>query len=345
MKLTGKEGILRIFDGSKILHGVAPLNGYTTDVVQFDGVSTWTNITSNISADDTSYGNNFLADNNDVIYIGSTNKFALVQFLKSGASDYAVGAGALIAKYYNGTNFNTLLSGVSDGTAVTGNCFAKDGNISFQIPRDWALGANAFNAALDADKYYIALMTTTSSSTDADADILAPLGAQMFEIKFAKMDFSGPVGRPLQAEQLVLNRSRMDSAGHYVKGADDVLYTPLEVGFSCLIDDTYNNAQIMEALACGNPNYGQWTGTGATTKGQTKNDGTNFNPAFADSTKKAVNIQMLWTGGYGIGMAYYEAYFPPEEITLTEAEDGITLSAKGGVYGAVEAITGFGIRY
>jgi hypothetical protein len=44
-------------------------------------------------------------------------------------------------------------------------------------------------------------------------------------------------------------------------------------------------------------------------------------------------------------MAYYECYFPPEEVTIAEAEDGITLSASGGCYGVIETINGFGNRY
>lgn len=345
MKLTGRNGVLRILDSSAILHGTAPLNGYTPDVVKFDGVSTWTNITANVIADDVSYANDFLADNNDVIYMGSTSKFAMFQFLKGGGANYAAASGAMIIKYWNGANFNTAVSGKADGTLVGGNCFAQDGYVSFQIPRDWALGANSFNANLDSDKYYIAIMTTTSSSTDADADILCPCDGQFFEVKFAGMDFSGPIGRPLTEEILVLNRMTMDAYGHYIEGPDDKIFDPVELSFSCLIDDTYNKDFIMEALACGNPNTLTWTATGVSSKGDTKNDGTNSNPAFADTSKKAANVQILWSGSAPIGFAYYECFFPPEAITIAEAEDGITLSAAGGVYGVVEQIFGFGNKY
>jgi len=344
MNLTGKDGTLRIYDSALILHGAAPLNGLTMDVVQYDGAA-WSNITSNVETDDANVESNFIADNNDVIYVGSTSKFAMIRFLKGNGSDYAEGSGTLITTYYNGTDFNSSLPDMSDGTASGGDCFAQDGNITFQIPRDWATGANAFNANLDSDKYYVALKATTSPTTDPDADVLAPCDGQYYEVKFASMDFSGPIGRPRPVEIPIFNRGRMDAAAHFIKGPDDVLYTPLELAYSCLIDDTYNNDNIFEALECGNPNYGTWTSTGTSSKGDTQNDGSNDNPAFVDSGKKTVNIQMLWTGDNPLGYAFYEVYHPPDEGSLTESADGITLSTRGGVYGVIERIYGFGNRY
>ncbi len=343
MKLTGKEGELRIYDSSAIAHGTAPLNGLTMDVVTFDGGSTWANKTTECATDDTNYANDFLADADDVVYVGSTSRFAMVRFLKGGGANYAAGGGALIALYWNGSSFEALT--VVDGTAVSGNCFAQDGYITFSPPRDWALGANGHNSALDADKYYVAFMLTSASNPDADADILAPVDGQYFTVKFAAMDFAGPFGRPRPEEQLVLNRGRVDAYAHYVKGPDDVLYQPVPVSFSCLLDDTYNKDMILEALECDNPNTLTWTGTGVSSKGDTKNDGTNSNPTFVDTDKKAVNLQILWSGSSLIGMAYYECFFPRAEIQISEAEDGVKLSANGGCYGAIERIYGFGNRY
>ncbi len=343
MKLTGREGELRIYDSSAIAHGTAPLASLTMDVVTFDGGSTWANKTTECAADDTNYANDFLPTQNAKVYIGSTSKFAMIRFLKGGGAHYAAGSGALIATYYNGSAFVPLT--VVDGSASGGDCFAQDGYITFAIPRAWAIGANAFNANLDADKFYICLATTTASDPDADADILAPVDGQHFVVKFAAMDFNGPLGRPLQEEQLVLNRQRVDAYAHYIKGPDDVLYQAVPISFSALLDDTYNNPMLGLALECNNPNTLTWTGTGVSSKGDTKNDGTNANPAFADATKKTVNIQMLWTGGYPIGRAYYECFFPKEEIQISEAEDGIKLVGAGGCFGAIERIYGFGNRY
>jgi hypothetical protein len=347
MKLTGKDGILRIYDSLEYLHGAVggPYAGVTVDIVTFDGASTWANITSDVDTEDLSSSSNILPTNSAHLYIGSTSKFALVEFIKAAAGDYAVGSGALIGKYYNGSNFNTALPGLADGSLSGGNCFGKEGKISFEIPRDWALGANAYSANLDSDKYYIDLQTTTSSSTDFDADVLCPADTQYIDVQFAAMDFNGPIGRPLTEEQLVLNRGRMSTTGHYVKSSDDVLYQPLKISFSCLIDDTHVRDYIEKALACGNPTVSTWGALGITSKGTTKNDGVNFNPIFIDTSKKAVNIQMLWTNSAAIGMAYYETYFPPETLTIQEGEEGVILNAAGGCYGVIERISGFGVRY
>jgi hypothetical protein len=346
MKLTGKDGVLRIFDSSQILHGAGIYAGVTIDVVKFDGVSTWANITSDVEADDVNIASDFLTDNNDKVYIGSTSKFALVRFLKGGGADYAVGSGVLLAKYFDGSDFASALEGVSDGGASGGDCFAQDGYIGFKIPADWATGANAFNANLDSDKYYIELGTTTSPSTDPDADILAPVEGQYFEVAFAAMDLSGPMGRAKTEELLVLDRMRAGSRMHYIAGADDLIYEPLPLTFACLLDDVYNQAALIAALTCGNPGSTYWDAAGVTAKGTTKNDGSNANPAFADATKKAVSVQILFAGDTtSQGWAYYETFFAEEQQQISESEDGVSLACNGGVFGVVERMHGFGIRY
>jgi hypothetical protein len=345
-KFTGKDGKLRIYDRSAILHGQAPLDNLTVDIVKFDGITTYTNITSDVEADDAAFASAFLTDLDDAVFIGSTSMFAMLQFLKDAGANYAAGSGALEAYYFNGTDFSTALTGVVDGTASGGDCFAQDGYIGFKIPDDWAIGANALLAALDADKYYVKLMPTTSPTTDPDADVLCPVDGQYFEVAFAGMDFSAPLGRPKTEEILVLNRGRADANAHYVEGSDDRIFDPLELGFSCLMDDAVNKDDVLIALECGDPDSSRWTATGVSSKGTTKNDGSNLNPAFKDSTKKAVNIQMLFEGlSKNQGWAYYEVFFPKENQTTSEAEDGVTLNCKGGAYGVIERIHGFGNRY
>lgn len=342
MKYTGKQGILRIYDSAIVIHGAAPLDNETIQVRKYDG-GAWTTITTDVEADDANIATAFIADNNDVIYIGSTSRFSMIKYLKGGGTNFAAGSGALIDTYYNGSSW-VALSGMVDGTASGGDCFAQDGYISFKIPQDWAKRGET---QLATDKYYIKLMATTSPGTDPDADVLAPVDGQYFEIAFAAMDFSGPTGRSKTDEVLVLNRAKMDSKGHYIEGVDDKIYEPQEISFSCLIDDSHNKDIILTALACGDPDGPRWTATGTTSKGDTKNDGTNANPGFRETAKKAVNIQILFdeTNQVPQGWAYYETFFPMDEQSLAEAEDGITLSCRGGVYGMIERIHGFGNRY
>jgi len=350
MILKGREGVLRILDSADVLHGVAPRDDATVDMVHFDGASTYTNLTANLDTDDTTYANNMLADNDDRIYIGSDIPFARISFLKGGGAEYAAGSGALKLYYFNGTDFNSTLAGSSDGTFISPDCFAKDGIISFKAPADWGIGANAFNANLDSDKYYIYLQTTTSSTTDVDVDLLCPVDGQYFEVAFSKMDFNGPIGRARPDEILVMERGLVNSKMHYVNTSVMKLYEPIPISFSCLIDDTYNKNDIELALACGNPGSTRWTSTGTTSKATTMNDGSVANPAFADPTnKKAVNVQILFTstasGGLDFGWAYYETYFPGNEITVSEGEDGNILTAAGGVYGVIEMTRILANRY
>ena len=354
MKLTGKDGILRIFDSSVNILGAAPFASLTIKIVKWDGAVTYTDITSDVEADDAAAASAFLADNDDAVFIGASTLFAMIQYVKGAGTNYAAGSGALIAYYFNGTNFDTALSGVVDGTASGANCFDQDGVITFKIPRDWDIGANAVNAELTSTLYFVKLMMTTSSTTDPDADVLAPVEGQYYEVPFASMDFSGPFGRAKTDEILILNRNKMDAKAHYIEGIDNKIYEPHPITFSAIIDDTYNRTRLMDALQCANPGADQWTSTGTTTKGNTKNDGTNSNPAFVEAAKKCVNVQMLFYGKYlsgtsggksKYGWAYYEVYFPPTEQTFAEAEDGVVMTLNGGCYGVIERIFGFGVRY
>ena len=130
------------------------------------------------------------------------------------------------------------------------------------------------------------------------------------------------------------------------KGPDNLIYEPLPITFSALFDDTVNKDDILEAIECGNPSSSRWTSTGTTSKGTTQNDGSNDNPAFADSGKKTVNIQILWdAGNTPEGFAYYEVYFNGPDQNITEAEDGVTVALSGACYGVIERIFGFGNRY
>ena len=46
-----------------------------------------------------------------------------------------------------------------------------------------------------------------------------------------------------------------------------------------------------------------------------------------------------------VGDAYYECYFTENSITIAESDDGVTMSLRGGVFGVVERINCFGVRY
>ncbi|GAH30241.1 unnamed protein product, partial [marine sediment metagenome] len=90
---------------------------------------------------------------------------------------------------------------------------------------------------------------------------------------------TGPLGRALTEEILQLDRGVATSDMHYIEGPDNKIYDPLPISFGAILDDILNKNDIQIAMACGDPDSARWTGTGVCSKGNTKNDGTNANPA------------------------------------------------------------------
>lgn len=164
------------------------------------------------------------------------------------------------------------------------------------------------------------------------------------EIDLDTGDLSGPIGQPRQEEQLVLNRGRMDSNAHYVKGGDDKLLEPVPVSFSVFIRDDAQTINILNWLKAGQ-DAGATTvnsNTITTTKADTQRDGATNNPAFADTNKLAFNVEyLIETGGTDLGFKFAEVFFPLDQQNISEAEDGITLQLNGQCYGTISRITSF----
>jgi len=368
LKLTGKNGVLRLYSSYRITAGGSVAGG-TSKIVKYDGA--YTDISANVKTDNTAYST-VLEDNTDAVYLGCTRLFSYCQYLKSAGTNYGAGTGALICYYFDGTDFSNEVTSLEDTTVSGGDTFAQDGEFSFKIPKDWTTGANIIDSELTSTYYWIKIMTTTSASTAPDADLLSPMIHQHIEVPFINMDFTGPIGRPLTEEKLILDRGRMEMwyvgdgyRPHYIELIDDKIYEPMPISFTCSIDSTWNDETLFLALEGGDADSGWagspgiWVETPTTTKGTTKNDGTNYNPAFADTNKKCINLQIIWTSSLAvsshfhqegapatsIGYAYYEVFFPKELQKITEGDDAITLSCEGGVYGIIERIYGFGMRY
>ena len=164
------------------------------------------------------------------------------------------------------------------------------------------------------------------------------------EVDLDMGDFNGPLGAPRQDEELVLNRGRMDSNAHYVKGPDDKILEPVPVSFSVMIRDDAQTINTLDWLKAGQDGGTTQvnSNTIATTKADTQRDGSNNNPAFADSNKLTSNIEyLIETGGTDLGLKYAEVFFPLEQQNLTEGEDGISLQLNGLCYGTITRITSF----
>ena len=163
-----------------------------------------------------------------------------------------------------------------------------------------------------------------------------------YVVDFVQMDLTGPLGRGRPDENLNLDRGNLTTAAFYHQGPDDPILEPLDLSFSALIDEAVNRQDLLDALQCGTVGGDSWT----TTKGDsslTSGSGASVaTPSFADSLKKCVDCEVIWTGTtVDIGYRWQEIYFPPESITLTESADVLVLAASGQCYGAIAEITAF----
>jgi hypothetical protein len=156
------------------------------------------------------------------------------------------------------------------------------------------------------------------------------------ELEFDNGDFSGPIGIPKTDEVLVLNRGVFDAHAHYIEGSDEKVMEPFDVSFSALIEDTTITTYLLDWLEGNTVN----SNTIATTKADTQRAQSVNTPAFADSDKKTSNIEYILDGDTDICWHYNEVYFPLEEQTFSEGDDGVTLSLKGKVYGTIVRDTG-----
>lgn len=337
---TALDGSIRLYDSTDDKRASS-----TGDVQVYDDSGpSYSDKTTEAFSDSGSTTGAFCAAASDGIYIGCSSPFARINVDLTQA---AVAAGALVATYYNGSAFVSLTI-TTDGTLAGANTLAVDGVISFAPPSDWAV---AGNANLDSDKYYVFLGTTDVASQAPIAEQIWPVDGQYFEVKFDELNLSCVEGRARTEETAIFHRGRGSSDTHYITGPDSPIYEPVEISFSARIDGTYNKTALTLALVCGNPDLDtKWDATGVNTKTDTKvvnGEGSSVaTPAFNDSEKKTICIQILWTrDSVSIGRSYHEVLVTPDQISLAEAEDGVILTVTGSVYGPVETIYHFAYQY
>jgi len=143
--------------------------------------------------------------------------------------------------------------------------------------------------------------------------------------------FSGPLGIPYTEEQLVLNRGNMDANAHYIEGSDAAIMEPLDITFNMLAQDTVFFGYFLDWLEGSEVH----STTIVTTKGDSQRDGSNANPAFADSSKKCCNVEYQLDVATDIVWHYNEVWFDLSTMTISEAEDGISIAVTGKWYGTV----------
>ena len=163
------------------------------------------------------------------------------------------------------------------------------------------------------------------------------------EIDFDAADFNGPIGVPLPDEIVVLDRGKADANMHHIEGSEQKVWDPSTITFGALVTDLSITDYLLDWI--------EWLNGGsatvnshalATTKGDTARDGVVSCPAFADSDKRACNVEVFYDGsGTDQGWKYGEVFFPADQCQLSEGEDAVTVALSGLCYGAIERITAF----
>jgi hypothetical protein len=163
------------------------------------------------------------------------------------------------------------------------------------------------------------------------------------EFDFDAGDFSGPLMVPLTDEMIILDRGKATADIHHIEGPENKIWEPSQITFSGMLQDSTLWGYILQWV--------EWLNGGAatinsnalvTTKGDTARDGVVTCPAFADSNKRACNIEILWDGPTtDLGMRYSEVFIPGDQVSLSEGEDAITLAFTGLCYGLIARISAF----
>ena len=158
------------------------------------------------------------------------------------------------------------------------------------------------------------------------------------EIDFDLGDFSGPMGIPKTDEILVLDRNQATADMHYIEGGDDKVMAPFAITFSAFVVDKTQCLYLLDWIDVMNGGLSATinSNTIVTTEEDTQRDGANNNPPFADATKLLCNLQYKLDGpSNDVTWLYTEVWFPADQQSISEAEDGVTISLNGQCYGTI----------
>jgi len=163
------------------------------------------------------------------------------------------------------------------------------------------------------------------------------------ELDFDLGDFSGPMGQPKVEELLILDRNTATEDMHYITGGDDALMAPVTITFGANLVDKTQCIYLLDWIDVMNGGLSATINgnTIVSTQGDTQRDGSNNNPTFADSGKLTCNIEYRLNGSTDRVWHYNEVWLPADQQQISEAEDGVTISLNGQVYGTIVRDTAF----
>ncbi len=160
------------------------------------------------------------------------------------------------------------------------------------------------------------------------------------EVLFVNAGFDGPITRTKPTETLVMDRGNYDGNAEYRRGMDEELMEPLPLSWNVKLSDDVTTQYLVDMLAAASPCVIN-AHTCRSSKGASAIGTTGVStPQFADSTKMAWDVEVLWDGTSDIGYRWREVHFPGGELRLSEGEDEVVLNVSGLVYGDVTRITG-----
>ena len=166
--------------------------------------------------------------------------------------------------------------------------------------------------------------------------------AWYLELEFDLGNFTGPIGAPLPEEILALDRGKATGDMHYVKGDDYAMMASVPISFGYFLQDVVQLTYLIHWITAMNDGLTQTVNahTLLSTHADSQRDGSNANPAFADSNKSQCDV--LWlsdTAGVDFGWRYNGVWFPFDQQSFTEGEAEGTLTLNGLCYGTIVPIT------
>ena len=165
------------------------------------------------------------------------------------------------------------------------------------------------------------------------------------EVLFTNADLNFPIGRPTVEEVLNLDRGNYDSNASYSEGSDMVVLEPLPITVSAKLDDQTQSSYLRDWLSGVTViNSKTLTSTKASSS-VSINQTTVTTKAFADGGKIAYDMEVLYdataSGTTNKGWTLNEVYFPPDQQTVAEGEDNVTLNMNGVIYGDISSVSKF----
>lgn len=177
-------------------------------------------------------------------------------------------------------------------------------------------------------------------------------GRYYFEVPFVNMDFNTTAGRPRPDEIPVMDRGILNSYSHHIQGPDVPIIQPVQLTFTCLIDNTVNRFELRNAMGNldRNPtwtvNGTTWSNVNGTTLQLNGFGAAVSTPLPYDTEHDRINISMLWYGDPHIasgtddsGLRLNETWFQPGQVRIAESPTAVTMNATGWIYGAICSIS------